>query len=45
MAWGVSFAIMLAIVCVEKARRSFPLNIIMLGLFTLAGGYARVICE
>ncbi|KIZ07493.1 hypothetical protein MNEG_0461 [Monoraphidium neglectum] len=35
-AWGVAFGIVLVISCVEKARRQFPLNVILLGLFTLA---------
>lgn len=35
-AWGVSFISIMVISCVEKARRSFPLNIIMLGVFTLS---------
>lgn len=36
-AWGVAFALVLVISCVEKARRSFPLNVILLSVFTLAG--------
>jgi FtsH-binding integral membrane protein len=39
VAWGVSFASVLLIACVEKARRQFPLNVVTLGVFTLAEAY------
>jgi len=38
-AWGVTLVIMIAIACFEKPRRKFPLNLALLGLFTLAEGY------
>lgn len=38
-AWGVTFVIMIVIACFEKPRRKFPLNLTLLGVFTLAEGY------
>jgi FtsH-binding integral membrane protein len=38
-AWGLSIAVMLVIICVEKARRSYPLNMIMLFVFTIAEAF------
>ncbi|GBF92842.1 hypothetical protein Rsub_05461 [Raphidocelis subcapitata] len=38
-AWGLAFGLMLVISCVEKARRQFPINVILLGLFTLAEAF------
>ncbi|XP_065052671.1 protein lifeguard 1-like [Rhopilema esculentum] len=38
-AWGVTLVIMIVIACFEKPRRKFPLNLGLLGLFTLAEGY------
>lgn len=35
-AWGLSIVLMLVIVCVEKARRSYPLNMFILFMFTIA---------
>ncbi|KAI8471385.1 MAG: glutamate [NMDA] receptor-associated protein 1-like protein [Monoraphidium minutum] len=37
--WAVSFALTMVISCVEKARRQFPLNVIILGLFTLSWAF------
>eukprot|EP00795_Rhopilema_esculentum_P014245 gene14245-5271_t len=36
---GVTLVIMIVIACFEKPRRKFPLNLGLLGLFTLAEGY------
>ena len=33
-AWGLAIALLLVISCVEKARRSFPTNMLLLGAFT-----------
>jgi len=38
-AWIATIVIMIAIACCENVRRSFPLNFIMLGLFTLCESY------
>lgn len=38
-AWGVTVVIMIVIACFEKPRRKFPLNLGLLGIFTLAEGY------
>eukprot|EP00794_Sanderia_malayensis_P003644 gene3644-4161_t len=38
-AWGVTIVIMIIIACFEKPRRKFPMNLGLLGLFTLAEGY------
>lgn len=38
-AWGLSIVVMLVIICVEKARRSYPLNMIMLFVFTIAEAF------
>jgi FtsH-binding integral membrane protein len=34
LAWGLAIGLLLVISCVEKARRSFPTNLILLGAFT-----------
>lgn len=39
VAFIVSFAIMLAMACVESLRRKTPINYIMLALFTIAESY------
>ncbi|GAA6074926.1 protein lifeguard 3, partial [Tachysurus ichikawai] len=36
---GVFFAVYLVLVCCEKARRRFPLNLVLLFIFTLAMSY------
>ncbi|EYB92964.1 hypothetical protein Y032_0188g1160 [Ancylostoma ceylanicum] len=38
-AYGVFFAVYLTLMCCESVRRSFPANIIMTAIFTLAVGY------
>ncbi|CAI4223533.1 unnamed protein product [Auanema sp. JU1783] len=38
-AYGVFFVVYLALVCCESVRRSFPANIILTTIFTLAVGY------
>lgn len=38
-AWGIAFGVVMVISCVEKARRQFPLNVILLGVFTLAEAF------
>merc|ERR1712139_447304 len=38
-AWIATVVIIIAIACCEKARRSSPLNFIMLSLFTLCESY------
>eukprot|EP00775_Hariotina_reticulata_P004929 gene4929-5171_t len=35
-AWMFALALMLVLACVEKARRVFPMNMILLGAFTVA---------
>uniref|UniRef100_A0A7I4YST4 Protein lifeguard 1-like n=1 Tax=Haemonchus contortus TaxID=6289 RepID=A0A7I4YST4_HAECO len=38
-AYGIFFAVYLALMCCESVRRSFPANIILTAVFTLAVGY------
>lgn len=38
-AWIATIVIMIAIACCESVRRNYPLNLIMLGLFTLCESY------
>jgi len=38
-AWGLAIAMLLVISCVEKARRSFPTNMILLAAFTAVQGF------
>jgi len=38
-AWVMTIVLMIAISCCESVRRSFPLNFILLGAFTLCEGY------
>lgn len=38
-AWILTIVFMIAIACCENARRSYPLNFILLGLFTLCESY------
>lgn len=39
ISFGVTFVIMIALACCESVRRSFPLNFIFLGIFTLAESF------
>ncbi|KAJ1368830.1 Pfam:UPF0005 [Parelaphostrongylus tenuis] len=38
-AYGIFFAVYITLMCCESVRRSFPANIIMTAIFTLAVGY------
>ena len=39
VAIGVMVAVMITLACVESARRTAPLNLILLGVFTLCEGF------
>ena len=39
VAMGVTVVLMLVLVCCEGPRRTFPANIILLGLFTMCQGF------
>ncbi|KAF8062055.1 hypothetical protein HT031_004315 [Scenedesmus sp. PABB004] len=39
LAWGLAFGLLLVISCVEKARRQFPLNMVLLAAFTFAQAF------
>ena len=39
VAMGVTIVLMLVLVCCEGSRRTFPANIILLGLFTVCQGF------
>lgn len=38
-AWGLAIGLILVLACVEKARRVWPLNMILLGAFTVAQAF------
>jgi FtsH-binding integral membrane protein len=38
-AWGLAIALMLVLACVEKARRVYPMNMLLLGAFTVAQAF------
>lgn len=38
-AWGLALALIIVISCVEKARRTFPLNMILLATFTVVEAF------
>lgn len=44
VAFIVSFAVLIAMACVESLRRKTPLNFIMLSVFTLAESYLVAVC-
>jgi FtsH-binding integral membrane protein len=39
VAWGLAIALLLTIACVEKARRVWPMNMVLLGAFTCAQAF------
>lgn len=39
LGWGLALALILVLACVEKARRTFPANMILLGAFTIVQAY------
>eukprot|EP00879_Flechtneria_rotunda_P022452 GHRR01023703.1.p1 GENE.GHRR01023703.1~~GHRR01023703.1.p1 ORF type:complete len:296 (+),score=47.40 GHRR01023703.1:71-889(+) len=38
-AWGLAIGLLLVLACVEKARRVFPMNMILLGAFTVVQAF------
>jgi hypothetical protein len=38
-AWGLAIGLMLVLACVEKARRVYPMNMLLLGAFTVAQAF------
>jgi FtsH-binding integral membrane protein len=38
-AWGLAIGLILVLACVEKARRVYPINMLLLGAFTVAQAF------
>lgn len=39
LAWGLAIALLLVLACVEKARRQYPANMVLLAAFTCAQAF------
>lgn len=39
LAWGLAIGLLLTLMCVEKARRSYPTNMLLLGAFTVVQAF------